>query len=101
MAYKQVHNIKRYEGYSNDQKPSAYSESDLAPGSQFLELDTGKLFIWSTDFRWVAAPADEAIQELLGELLMELKAIRSGFELALALERGVNIDLKTEAVTAL
>lgn len=100
MAYIQVQNIKRWIGYSYESKPESSSEMELAPGSEAIELDTGKKFIRGRG-KWVEIESEDVASIVMGELLLETQSIRKGIELQLALSQDLHIDLRTEAVTQL
>lgn len=99
--------VKRFVGLARDAKPRPGVEgadgttptaADVPAGSRFVESDTGRVFAWN-GFDWHPAQPADATAELLGELVAETRAVRSGLELFFALNHGVNIDLRTEDVS--
>ena len=111
----------RYVGLSTDTKPRAGVQSDgtsilartpiaatheLYPGDTFEEQDTGLVYRWDGSHWLLPRSDDESLLEeespqLLSAILLELRAIRTGIELTLALDRGVHVDLTTETITQL
>lgn len=97
---------KCYIGDSTDTKPVPGLQSDgtttptaaVPWGSTFYEADTRARYVFDGAV-WRPDAADEKAADSSGEILRELRAIRTGVELYLALEKGVNIDLLTETVT--
>lgn len=100
---------RRYIGRSIDVKPRpgltgadgvTPTALDILAGSTFLEHDTGVVYRWNGN-DWTIPSTQDGALLLLGELLLEARAIRSGIELGLSLEHGVHVNLITEAITQL
>ena len=76
MTVKLENRISRFTGSSTDPKPRPgyavdgleITDSDILPGSTFLESDTRRLFIW-TGVAWVFADSAEVIE------LREIKSL--------------------------
>ena len=109
MAVKLESTIKRWFGDSTDPKPApglvqangnTIGVADVPVGSAFFEEDTGRVYRWNGSSWTIPSVQDETLL-VLEEILLEQRAIRSGIELALSLNHGVHVDLKTEAITEL
>jgi hypothetical protein len=101
--------IKRFVGRSSDTMPrpgvqgadgTTPTDADIPVGSRFVVSDTGEEYRWNGS-DWYPVEPESPVVGLLTELIAETRAVRSGLELYFALERGLNIDLRTEDVSQL
>ncbi len=83
MAVKLEGTISRFIGLSNDIKPITESDEPparhIAPGSTFLESDTGRIYRWDGR-NWMYPDEVDASVSLLGAIYQELYRLRILYE---------------------
>lgn len=102
MAVRLVQRVTRYVLDDTADVLALPVSPDIEVGAEAIVLPHGTRWIW-TGTHWKECAAETASEKAAAsaseELLLEVRAIRTGIELFLALERGVHVDLLTEQLT--